>query len=109
MSLEIDDRFEGEGDYRATGAERQDAQNALDLIDASRQRIRDFVRAEADRIALEYPRLIDVKCRRTPQFALQVDEAIEGFVDIVSDDFSDLLDADELESTKHLAETGDHL
>lgn len=110
MSLDHhDDRFQGEGDYSATGAERQDAQNALDLIDASRQRIREFVRAEAERIALEFPKLIDIKCRRTPAFPLQIDEAIEGFVDCVSDNFGDLLDRNELEALDHLVETGTHL
>ena len=94
---------------RADGIARQEAQNAVDLVEASRQRIREFVRAEADRIALEFPRLIDVKCRRTPSFPLQVDEAIEGFVDCVSDNFSDLLDADELEAARHIVETGEYL
>lgn len=111
MSLDSfhDDRFDREGDHRVSSVERQDAQNAIDLVEASRQRIRDFVRAEADRIGLEYPRLIDVKCRRTPTFPLQIDEAIEGFVDIVSDDFGDLLSGDELESLRHIAETGEVL
>lgn len=104
MSLH-DDRHDFE-DERADRATRDEAEACVEAIDAMRQRIRDFVRTEANLLALTYPRCIDLKDYRNPSFPLQIDEAIEGFVEIVSDSFGDLLDRDEVTRQRNIAENG---
>lgn len=104
MSLH-DDRHQYE-DERADRATRDEAEASVEFIDAMRQRIRDFVRTEANLLALTYPRFIDRMNTRTPSFPLQIDEAIEGFVEVVDDNFSDLLDGDAVQSARNIAETG---
>jgi len=107
MSLHDDDRTIYD-DERADRATRDEAEAALAFIDAMRQRIREFVRAEANLLALTLPRFIDVRDWRSPSspFALQVDEAIEGFVECVGENFSDLLAGSELETARNIAENG---
>lgn len=95
-------------DERADRATRDEAEASVEYVDAMRQRIREFVRAEANLLALTYPRFIDVRDWRSPSspFALQVDEAIEGFVEGVNENFSDLLAGSEVETARNIAETG---
>lgn len=100
-----DDRCDYD-DERADRATREEAEASVEFVDAMRQRIREFVRVEANLLALTYPRFIDVKCRKTPEFPLQVDEAIEGYVEIVDDAFGDLLDGNEVTRQRNIAENG---
>jgi hypothetical protein len=106
MSLHDDDRCDHEGDERADRATREEAEASVEFVDAMRQRIREFVRAEANLLALTYPRFIDVRDLRNPTFPLQIDEAIEGFVEIVDDAFGDLLDGAEVTRARNIAENG---
>ena len=105
MSLHDDDRTIYDSD-KADRATREEAEAAVEFVDAMRQRIRDFVRAEANLLALTYPRFIDRMNTRTPSFPLQIDEAIEGFVECVDDSFGDLLDGNAVTSARNIAETG---
>jgi hypothetical protein len=100
-----DDRFDYE-DERADRATREEAEASVEFVDAMRQRIREFVRAEANLLALTYPRFIDRMNTRTPSFPLQLDEAIEGFVGCVDDNFGDLLDGNAVTAARNIAETG---
>ena len=100
-----DSRFDYE-DERADRATREQAEASVEFVDAMRQRIREFVRVEANLLALTYPRFIDVKCRKTPEFPLQVDEAIEGFVGCVDDNFGELLNGNAVTAARNIAETG---
>jgi len=100
-----DDRCIFDSD-KADRATREEAEAAVKFVDEMRQRIRDFVRAEANLLALTYPRFIDRMNTRTPSFPLQIDEAIEGFVETVDDNFGDLLDGNEVTSARNIAETG---
>lgn len=105
MSLHDDDRCTYDDD-RADRATRDEAEASVEYVDAMRQRLREFVRAEANLLALTYPRFIDVRDLRNPTFPLQIDEAIEGFVEIVDDAFGDLLDGAEVTSARNIAENG---
>lgn len=104
MSLH-DDRCDYDDD-RADRATRDEAEASVEYVDAMRQRLREFVRAEANLLALTYPRFIDVRDLRNPTFPLQIDEAIEGFVEIVDDAFGDLLDGAEVTRARNIAENG---
>lgn len=105
MTLHHDDRTQFDDD-RADRATRDEAEASVEYVDAMRQRIREFVRAEANLLALTYPRFIDVRDLRNPTFPLQIDEAIEGFVEIVDDAFGDLLDGAEVTRARNIAENG---
>lgn len=105
MSLHDPDRFAYD-DERADRATRQEAEASVEFVDAMRQRIRDFVRTEANLLALTYPRFIDLRDLRNPTFPLQIDEAIEGFVEIVDNAFGDLLDGNEVTRARNIAENG---
>lgn len=101
-----DDRTIYDSD-KADRATREEAEAAVQFVDEMRQRIRMFVRTEANLLALTYPRFIDVSApRSTPNFPLQVDEAIENFVECVSDNFGELLDGNAVTSARNIAETG---
>ena len=106
MSLHDHDDRADYDDEAADRATRQEAEASVEFVDAMRQRIREFVRVEANLLALTYPRFIDVKCRKTPAFPLQVDEAIEGYVQLVDENFGELIDADEVSAARNIAETG---
>lgn len=105
MSIHHDDRADYDDD-RADRATRDEAEASVEYVDAMRQRLREFVRAEANLLALTYPRFIDVRDLRNPTFPLQIDEAIEGFVEIVDDAFGDLLDGAEVTRARNIAESG---
>lgn len=100
-----DDRSIYDSD-RADRATRDEAEASVEFVDAMRQRIREFVRAEANLLALTYPRFIDVRDLRNPSFPLQIDEAIEGFVQCVDENAGDLLDADAVTRARNIAENG---
>lgn len=101
-----DDRCIFDSD-KADRATREEAEAAVKFVDEMRQRIREFVRTEANLLALTYPRFIDVSApRSTPNFPLEIDEAIEGFVECVDDNFGELLDGNEVTSARNIAETG---
>lgn len=104
MSLH-DDRHDFE-DERADRATRDEAEACVEFVEVMRRRVREFVRAEANLLALTYPRCIDLRDMRNPSFPLQVDEAIEGFVEIVDDAFGDLLDGNEVTRLRNVAENG---
>lgn len=100
-----DDRCIFDSD-KADRATREEAEAAVKFVDEMRQRIREFVRTEANLLALTYPRFIDRMNTRTPSFPLQIDEAIEGFVECVDDNFGELLDGNAVTSARNIAETG---
>lgn len=100
-----DDRTIYDSD-KADRATREEAEASVEFVDAMRWRIREFVRTEANLLALTYPRFIDRMNTRTPSFPLQIDEAIEGFVECVDDNFGELLDGNAVTSARNIAETG---
>lgn len=101
-----DDRTLYDSD-KANRATREEAEASVEFVDAMRQRIREFVRTEANLLALTHPRFIDVSApRSTPNFPLEIDEAIEGFVGCVDDNFGDLLDGNAVTAARNIAETG---
>lgn len=106
MSLHDHDDRADYDDERADRATRQEAEASVEFVEAMRQRIREFVRTEANLLALTYPRFIDRLNTRTPSFPLQIDEAIEGYVQLVDENFAELVDAEAVSAARNIAETG---
>lgn len=106
MSLHDDDRCAYDDD-RADRATRDEAEACAKFVEEQTQRVREFLRKEANLAALNFPRLIDRKDWQTrSSIPLQIDEAIEGRVDVCAEAFFDLYDSDELTSQRNIAETG---
>ncbi len=108
MSLETEhaERFGRDGEGRADGAPRDHAYAMVQLVAEVRERVLFEARAGAEQIRLAHPELISLWEASTRRESASFEEQIAGYVQRVSDDFADLIDADELKRLQRIFDTG---
>lgn len=100
------DRFDHEGDTRVDEWTRADYARMVQAVDDARSELRAAAHAAGHKIAMANKAFIDTFNRRTPNFPLEIDEAIAGAAECVDEAFAVLLNNGEIEALRRIAKTG---
>ncbi len=85
---------------------RDQEREALAKVEAAADALRDAARAYAHAVHEAKPEFLDLFCIATRKRDQTPPEVIEGFVELIADCGRELLDAEELDRSKNIAERG---
>lgn len=85
---------------------RDQERAAIQKVDAAADALRDAARVYANAVHEAKAEFLDLFCIATRKRDQSAPEVIEGFVELISDCGRELLDAEEIERSKNIAERG---